>query len=64
MPSFQVVGSRQCTFSITPCCIRKIPLNPPLQKGEVFGVLGLIEMFIGFTQIAGLMKRHKRRETQ
>ena len=27
-----------------PGCIRKIPLNPPLQKGEAFGMPGLIEM--------------------
>jgi len=30
-------------FSITPGCIRKIPLNPPLQKGEAAGMTGLIE---------------------
>ena len=30
-------------FSITPGCIRKIPLNPPLQRGAV-GMPGLIEM--------------------
>ena len=30
-------------FSITPGCIRKIPLNPPLQKGEEVGMPGLIE---------------------
>jgi hypothetical protein len=30
-------------FSITPGCIEKIPLNPPLQKGEEVGMLGLIE---------------------
>jgi hypothetical protein len=28
--------------SITPGCIRKIPLNPPLQKGEAIGMPGLI----------------------
>ena len=31
-------------ISITPGCIRKIPLNPPLQKGEAFGMPGFIEM--------------------
>jgi len=36
--------SKCCTFSINPGCIRKIPLNPPLQTGEGFGVPGLIEM--------------------
>ncbi len=30
-------------FSITPGCVRKIPLNPPLQKGEEVGIPGLIE---------------------
>jgi hypothetical protein len=28
----------------TPGCIKKIPLNPPLQKGEAVGMPGLIEM--------------------
>ena len=42
--------SKCCTFSITPGCIRKIPLNPPLQKGEEFGVPGLIEMFQNVSQ--------------
>jgi hypothetical protein len=31
-------------FSISPACIRKIPLNPPLQKGEAVGMPRLIEM--------------------
>jgi hypothetical protein len=31
-------------FSIIPCCIEEIPLNPPLQKGEAIGILELIEM--------------------
>jgi hypothetical protein len=31
-------------FSIRPGCIRKIPLNPPLQKGEAAGMPGLIDM--------------------
>jgi hypothetical protein len=31
-------------FSIRPGCIRKIPLNPPLQKGEAVGMRGLIDM--------------------
>jgi hypothetical protein len=26
--------------------MRKIPLNPPLQKGEAVGMLGLIEMLL------------------
>jgi hypothetical protein len=30
-------------FSISPACIRKIPLNPPLQKGKEVGMPGLIE---------------------
>ena len=33
-----------CNFAIYSGCINKIPLNPPLQKGEVVGMLGLIEM--------------------
>jgi len=32
-----------CKFSISPGCIIKIPLNPPLQKVEVAGMPGLIE---------------------
>jgi hypothetical protein len=31
-------------FSKSPGCIRKIPLSPPLQKGEAGGMPGLIEM--------------------
>jgi len=31
-------------FSKTPGCIREIPLNPSLQKGEEIGIAGLIEM--------------------
>jgi hypothetical protein len=31
-------------FSKNPGCVRKIPLNPPLQKGEAVGIPGLIEM--------------------
>jgi hypothetical protein len=31
-------------FSISPVCIRKIPLNPPLQKGEEVEMRGLIEL--------------------
>ncbi len=30
--------------SINSDCINKIPLNPPLQKGEAVGILKLIEM--------------------
>ena len=30
-------------FSMSPGCIRTIPLNPPLQKGEAVELLGLIE---------------------
>jgi len=37
-------------FSITPSCIRKIPLNPPLQKGEEVGMPGLIEKLLIKTQ--------------
>jgi hypothetical protein len=33
-------------FSKSPGCIRKIPLNPPLQKGEAIGMPGLIDMFL------------------
>ena len=33
-------------FSITLGCIRKIPLNPPLQKGEEVGMPGLIEKLL------------------
>jgi hypothetical protein len=36
-----------CPFfrnSINSGCINKIPLNPPLQKGEAVGMPGLIEM--------------------
>jgi hypothetical protein len=29
-------------FSISPGCNRKIPLNPPFQKGEAAGMPGLI----------------------
>ena len=29
-------------FTIGACCIRKIPLNPPLQKGEAVGLPGRI----------------------
>jgi hypothetical protein len=35
-------------FSISSGYIRKIPLNPPLQKGEAVGVPGLIEMLLYF----------------
>ena len=35
-------------FSITTGCIKKIPLNPPLQKGEAVGMRGLIEMLLYF----------------
>ena len=31
-------------FLKSPGCIRKIPLNPPLQKGEAIGMPGLIEI--------------------
>ena len=31
-------------FSLNQGYIKKIPLNPPLQKGEVFGMPGFIEM--------------------
>jgi len=31
-------------ISISPGCIRKIPLNPPLQKGEAVGMPGIIDM--------------------
>ena len=35
-------------FSKSPGYIRKIPLNPPLQKGEAVGMAGLIEMLLYF----------------
>ena len=35
----------QCKFSIDSGCTKKISLNPLLQKGEAFGMRGLIEMF-------------------
>jgi len=31
-------------FSLNQGYIKKIPLNPPLQKGEAFGMPGFIEM--------------------
>ncbi len=43
-PGFVEFWSQYGKFSITPGCIRKIPLNPPLQKGKGIGVPGLIEM--------------------
>ena len=52
------------SYEIWPPSRARAGLNPPLQKREVFGVPGLIEMIIGFTQVAGPMKRHKRRDTQ
>jgi hypothetical protein len=35
---------KKSEFSIRPGCIRKIPLNPPLQKGEAAEMPGLIDM--------------------
>ena len=35
-------------FSIKSGCIKKIPLNPPLQKGEAVGMHRLIEMLLTF----------------
>ena len=32
-------------FSKNPGCVRKIPLNPPLQKGEAVGLPGRIGKF-------------------
>jgi hypothetical protein len=37
-------------FSINSGCNKKIPLLPPLQKGEGFGVPGLIEMLPDLTK--------------
>ena len=34
---------KKCNFSKSPGYIRKIPLNPPLQKGEAVGMPQLIE---------------------
>ena len=33
-----------CKFSMNSGCINKIPLNPPLQKGEAIGMSALIEI--------------------
>jgi maltose-binding protein MalE len=33
-----------CKFLLNQGYIKKIPLNPPLQKGEAFGMPGFIEM--------------------
>ncbi len=38
-----------CKFSINSGCIKKIPLNPPLQKGEAVGMPGLFEKSPFFT---------------
>jgi len=38
-----LLARKICKFSISPACNRKIPLNPPLQKGEEAGMPGLIE---------------------
>jgi len=35
---------QQCKFSKNRGCIRKIPLNPPLQKGEAVGMPGFFEV--------------------
>ncbi len=46
-------------FSKSPGCIRKIPLNPPLQKGEAIGMPGLIEklpFFFPFNNPANRME--------
>jgi hypothetical protein len=45
------VTTKFCKFSKSPGCIRKIPLNPPLQKGEAVGMPGLIEMLPNFNRI-------------
>jgi len=37
-------NGKKSKFSISPGCIRKIPLNPPLQKGEAAGMPRLIDM--------------------
>jgi len=37
-------NGKKSKFSISPGCIRKIPLNPPLQKGEAAGIPRLIDM--------------------
>jgi len=39
----KMYNGKKNSFSISPACIRKIPLNPPLQKGEEVGMPGLIE---------------------
>ncbi len=36
-------NGKKSKFSISQDCIREIPLNPPLQKGEEVGIPGLIE---------------------
>ena len=43
---YNILTSRKCN-SINSGCINKIPLNPPLQKGEAVEMLRLIEMLLG-----------------
>ncbi len=42
-------------------CIRKIPLNPPLQNGEAVGMLGLIEMLLSFDRNLQITHVNRRR---
>ena len=44
IPSYTSSHKKRGKFSINPGLIRKIPLNPPLQKGEEVGMPRLIEM--------------------
>ncbi len=37
---------QNCKFSLNQGYIKKIPLSPPLQKGEAFGMPGFIEMLL------------------
>jgi len=37
-------GSKAGNISKSQGCIKKIPLNPPLQKGEAIGMPGLFEI--------------------
>ncbi|OPX39098.1 MAG: hypothetical protein B1H12_00725 [Desulfobacteraceae bacterium 4484_190.2] len=43
---FQQFISKRSKFSLNQGCIKKILLNPPLQKGEAFGMSRFIEMLL------------------
>ena len=50
MQNVDMVKVDKGKFSITQGCIKKIPLNPPLQKGEEVGMPGLINKLLIKTQ--------------